>query len=169
MRVGPGSFSPQYNLIEKSLGRGAPVIKNNFFQPSEEYLEIKASREGFPMQYYPNKPGKNRLTFKYYKPVDRKIKPQAKDEGRWIFYDVDLDAVREALAKNVYLAQNMTQKEFKEHQEFKTLLEEHIRRNNERRPEAGDYDAQKGMAEEEMHGVAWNKAQPRWAFESGVD
>ena len=73
MRVGPGSFNPNFTFVEKSLAKGVPTMRDNFFQPSDEYLEIKESREGFPMLYYPQKPGKNRLTFKYYKPVDRKI------------------------------------------------------------------------------------------------
>jgi hypothetical protein len=46
---------------------------------------------------FPEKPKRNRLVFKYMKPVERAVEG-IKDEGRWVFYDVDLDAVRAELA-----------------------------------------------------------------------
>ncbi len=45
-----------------------------------------------------------------------------------MYYDVDLDAVRAELAKDVFIAGRLEPEEFKERQEFKRLLEEHIRR-----------------------------------------
>lgn len=39
--------------------------------------------------------------------------------GRWVFYDVDLDAVRAELAQNIYLgAKDETKEEFAEREEF---------------------------------------------------
>lgn len=62
--------------------------------------------------------------------------------GKWVFYDVDLDAVREQLAVgNVYMAgHGETQDEFKERENFKHLLEEHINRRNRKIPEHGSYE-----------------------------
>ena len=87
---------------------------------------------------YPNKPKKNRLVFKYMKPVDRKIEPQIEPDT-WVYYDVDLDAVRAELAKNVFMSGRMNAVEFKEHSEFLHLLEEHLKRRD-KRPEHGDYE-----------------------------
>ena len=64
----------------------------------------------------------NKLVFKYYKPVE--VGPQHVPEGkenpgRWVFYDVDLDAVRAELARHVYFgAKDESQEEFKEREEF---------------------------------------------------
>jgi hypothetical protein len=55
--------------------------------------------------------------------------------------------VRAELAKDVFISGRMTAQEFKEREEFKLLLEEHIKRTNDRRPEAGDYPLPKGIAE----------------------
>jgi hypothetical protein len=46
-------------------------------------------------------------------PTDRKIKSKI-EEGKWVFYDVDLDAVRESLAKDIYLAGRMEPAEFRD-------------------------------------------------------
>ncbi len=61
--------------------------------------------------------------------------------GRWRYYDVDLDAVREQLTQDYLFAGGMNKKEFAQREEFLTLLDEHIKRTNNRRPEHGDYDA----------------------------
>jgi hypothetical protein len=54
------------------------------------------------------------MTFKYYEP-SKDLGPQhapdsEKNPGQWKFYQIDLNAVRESLATNVYLggASNMT-------------------------------------------------------------
>jgi hypothetical protein len=97
-------------------------------------------KDGDVIDLYPEKPKPNKLVFKYMKPVERTVEG-VKDEGKWVFYDVDLDAVRAELAKDIYLADSgLNRHEFKERQEFKRMLEEHIKRTNERRPEAGDYN-----------------------------
>ena len=39
--------------------------------------------------------------------------------GKWVFYDVDLDAVRAELARHIYFGvKNETAEEFKEREEF---------------------------------------------------
>ena len=41
------------------------------------------------------------------------------NSGRWVFYDVDLDAVRAELAQNVYMGKkDETNEEFAEREEF---------------------------------------------------
>ena len=95
---------------------------------------------------YPNynvdKP--NKLVFKYYQPTEHRpanIPDREANPGRWVFYDVDLDVVREELAKNVFLgAKDETREEFAEREEFQRLLEEHIKRKQKRMPEHGDYE-----------------------------
>jgi len=69
MRLGPASHDPQFTLTERRADIGV----------------------------FPEKPKRNRLVFKYMKPVERTVEG-IKDEGRWVFYDVDLDAVRAELA-----------------------------------------------------------------------
>jgi hypothetical protein len=51
--------------------------------------------------------------FKYKVPVERKVESKPED-GRWVYYDVDLDAVRAELAKDVFIAGRMEPDEFKE-------------------------------------------------------
>ena len=63
--------------------------------------------------------------------------------GKWVFYDVDLDAVRAELAQNIYFgAKNESPEEFKDREEFQQMLEAHIKRINNRKPEHGDYETE---------------------------
>ena len=103
--------------------------------------------------YNVNKP--NKLVFKYYQPTEQRpahIPDSEANPGRWVFYDVDLDVVREELAKNVYMgAKDETREEFAEREEFQRLLEEHIIRKQKRMPEHGDYE--KPHTENEIKGA----------------
>ena len=96
-------------------------------------------------------------------PTDRKIKSKI-EEGKWVFYDVDLDDVRESLAKDIYLAGRMEPAEFRDRQEFIRLLEEHINRTQNKRPEHGDYLQPYGPAEN-LGGLDFEKMLPRENFE----
>ena len=156
MRLGPASHDPNYSLVERRADIGVMPIKENYYAPRAP------EDEGFRMDLNPEKPRKNRLVFKYKLPTERKKDVPQKDEGRWVFYDVDLDAVRAELAKDVFMAGRMNQQEFKEREEFKRLLEEHIKRKTERRPEAGDYPLPLGMGDTLVGGTDFDKMLPRF-------
>lgn len=78
----------------------------------------------------------NKLVFKYHKPTEvERINPTDKEMNpeKWKFYDVDLDAVKEEIAKNVYFGRSAFTEEFTE-----AIKERNARQ--ERRPEIGEYD-----------------------------
>ncbi len=139
-RLGPASHDPNYKLVEPRQDQGVVKIMEPYFEKKEDFSE------GNVIDLYPNKPKKNRLVFKYMKPVDRKIEPQIEPDT-WVYYDVDLDAVRAELAQNVFMSGRMNATEFKEHSEFLHLLEEHLKRKD-RRPEHGDYEKPFGPEKE---------------------
>ena len=60
--------------------------------------------------------------FKYYKPAEvgpTNLTDSELNPGKWVFYDVDLDAVRAELARHIYFGvKNETSEEFKEREEF---------------------------------------------------
>jgi hypothetical protein len=131
-KLGPATHDPSFSLVERRADAGVLKIKEPYYEKKVDYSE------GNVIVLYPNKPRKNRLVFKYRNPTERKIEAQP-DDSKWVYYDVDLDAVRAELAKNVFIAGRMDSNEFKEHQEFLHLLEEHLKRLD-RRPEHGEYE-----------------------------
>jgi len=78
----------------------------------------------------------NKLVFKYHKPnevkttypTDKELNPE-----KWKFYDVDMDAVKEEIAKNVFIGKSAFTEEFSD------LIKERNQRK-EKRPEFGTYD-----------------------------
>ena len=146
---GPATYTPQFGLVEARADVGIPKFRSEYFEKVEE--------EDTQVDLYPNfnvnKP--NKLVFKYYQPTVQKpanIPDSEANPGRWVFYDVDLDVVREELAKNIFMgAKNETKEEFAEREEFQRLLEEHIVRIQKKVPEHGDYD--KPHQEHEIPGV----------------
>jgi hypothetical protein len=63
-----------------------------------------------------------------------------KNPGEWKYYEVDLDAVREQVANNVYLGGGpITQEKFIEKEEMLDALKEYLRRRT-KVPEVGQYD-----------------------------
>ena len=81
---------------------------------------------------------------------------------KWTFYDVDLDVVRESLMKNTYIAgSGMNQRQFREREELHLILEDYLKRKNDRRPEHGDYEAP-FMPEKDLGGVRMDKGSERW-------
>lgn len=157
MKLGPASHDPSYRLTERRPDFGVKKIHKDIYTKTDD----KDWQEGTVLDLYPEKPKRNRLVFKYREPVTRTIDPKP-EEGRWVFYDVDLDAVREELAKDVFIAGRMEPEEFRERQEFKRMLEEHIKRTQDRKPEAGDYDQPRGMADNLLPGVLdFEKMMPR--------
>jgi hypothetical protein len=95
----------------------------NIKYPEEKVLDIN------PHFDY-NKP--NKMVFQYHEPSqglepahtpDKKLYP-----GRWMYYDFDLDAVREEVAKDISFARNLSINDFKDREDFYFLLVEHNRR-----------------------------------------
>ena len=101
-KLGPASHDPNYALVEPRQDTGVVKIMEPYFEKKVDFSE------GNVIDLYPNKPKKNRLVFKYMKPVDRKIQPQVEPDT-WVYYNVDLDAVRAELAKNVFISGRMSQ------------------------------------------------------------
>ena len=155
-RLGPASHDPSFKLVERRQDYGVVKIMEPYFEKKEDFSE------GNVIDLYPNKPKRNRLVFKYMKPVERKIEAQIEPDT-WVYYDVDLDAVRAELAKNVFMSGRMNATEFKEHSEFLHLLEEHLKRN-ERRPEHGEYEKPYGP-EKEVKVPIFDTQSGRYDFE----
>ena len=164
---GPATYDPSFKLVEPRSDINVATFKNNYFEKIEE-VDTQADLNP---NYNVTKP--NKLVFKYYKPTEHAPPNMPMGEanpGRWVFYDVDLDAVRAELATNVYLgAKDETREEFAEREEFQRLLEEHIKRKQERRPEHGDYA--KPYSEPEIPGanVDFSKQVGRGQFEVDSD
>lgn len=104
-RLGPASHDPIFKLVERRQDFGVVKIMEPYFEKKEDFSE------GNVIDLYPNKPKRNRLVFKYMKPVERKIEAQIEPDT-WVYYDVDLDAVRAELAKNVFMSGRMNATEF---------------------------------------------------------
>lgn len=103
----------------------------------------------------------NHMAFKYYEP-SKDLGPQhppesEKNPGQWKFYQVDLDAVKESVATNVYLggAKNLTREQFEEKEEFLDVLHAYLERKNNKRPEPATYNAQK--PEPHLAGIDFDK------------
>jgi hypothetical protein len=89
-RTGPAMYNPDYKLTERRSDVGVVQIR----QP---YFDAKPETDDRPtIDPEPVKP--NKLVFKYHEPTEHEPQhpPQSVlNPGRWVFYDVDLDAVRE--------------------------------------------------------------------------
>ena len=67
------------------------------------------------MYLVPELPKKNRLIFKYMPKTEHgpvHMPDSVANPGRWRYYDVDLDAVREQLTQDYLFAGGMNKKEF---------------------------------------------------------
>jgi hypothetical protein len=139
MKMGPTSYQPTYRLTERRTDVGIVKARELYFEIKEEDIEDDRG-ELYPNYDY-DKPNKG--TFKYHEP-SKDLKPLHTPEKelfpeQWRHYDYDLDAVREQVAKEMTFARNLTAEEFKEKEEFHSMLVEHMRRR-EKRPEAGHYN-----------------------------
>lgn len=105
-RLGPASHDPIFKLTEKRLDVGVMKMQEDYYIPTDS----NDWKEGFKTELYPEKPRPNKLVFKYMPPSE--VKPK-EEQGRWVFYDVDLDAVRAELAQDVFIAGRMEPKAFK--------------------------------------------------------
>ncbi len=94
-KVGPGSNDPIFSLVERRADFGVPTIKEPYFTK-----DTRNDYEGDNLYLVPELPKKNRLIFKYMPKTDHQpahMPDSVSNPGRWKYYDVDLDAVREQL------------------------------------------------------------------------
>lgn len=87
---GPAMYTPGFKLVEKRLDVGAVKIQPKHHDKEEEE-DTRPAIDPEPIK-------SNKLVFKYHEPTDQ-LPQHAPTSvlypGRWVFYDVDLDAVRE--------------------------------------------------------------------------
>ena len=140
-RLGPASYKPEFNIVERRVDIGVLKMreppKSPVKEQDEQVLDINPN-------YDFDKP--NKLVFKYYEPSKDLSPTHTPDKelypGKWRFYDFDLDAVREEIAKEITFARNLTPDQFKDKEEFHNLLVEHIKRQD-KKPAVGQYDPHK--------------------------
>jgi len=92
-KPGPASHNPDFKLTEKRTDIGVQKFRKP--DPKDKQDEVDDRSALFPNH---NAVLPNHMTFKYYEPSD--VKPQhtpekVKNPGRWKYYDIDLDVVRE--------------------------------------------------------------------------
>lgn len=147
MGPNPQTFKPVYKLTEKRDDIG--VVK--YQEESTDVSENNSSKkekidERVPL--YPKYESilPNHMTFKYYEP-SKDIAPQhtpdkVKNPGRWKFYDVDLNAVKEQISTNIYLGggKDLDKDKFQEHEDFLNILHTYLEKVNNKKPEVGQYE-----------------------------
>ena len=105
------------------------------------------------------------MAFKYFEPSKdlgpKNMPDKEKYPGKWKFYEVNLDAIKEQVATNVYIGggKDMTQEEVEEREEFLAVLRAYLDRRSNRRPDPGAYDAEK--PEKHVAEVNFDKMQSR--------
>lgn len=100
-RNGPGTYRPNFAQTEKRADIGVVTIRKPSKERSDQVIDERPALNPEPAK-------SNKLVFKYHEPTDQRP-PHAPESvlypGKWQFYDVDLDVVREQLASgNVYMA-----------------------------------------------------------------
>ena len=84
-----------------------------------------------------------KMAFAYHEP-SKNLSPtntpdRINNPGQWRFYDYDMGAIREEVAKEITFSKNLTRDQFNDKEEFYQLLVEHNIRQ-EKRPAVGHYD-----------------------------
>ena len=104
-KSGPALYNPVFKLTEKRTDLGIVTIREPYYDSSGIELDLKPSIEPNIDAIKPNK-----MAFKYHLPTDQKpmhVPDSITNPGNWVYYDVDLDVVREQLKLgNVYMAGN---------------------------------------------------------------
>ena len=116
----------------------------------------------------------NHMTFKYYEP-SKDVGPQhtpekIKNPGRWRFYEVDLNSVREQLARDIYIggAEKLNKDAYQDHEEFLDLLHLYVDHFNNKKPAPGQYNVE--LPEKHVPGVDFDKMKSRDAeFDEDLD
>jgi len=142
MRLGPSSYDPAHTLTERRADFGIVKMRENYFTIEEEDAALEGDMP-LNINYDYDKPQK--LVFRYYSPT--KVKPthtpdKENHPEKWKYYDYDLNAVREEVAKQIDFAQGLSKGEFRDHEIFLELLTEHIKRHD-KRPAVGHYDPER--------------------------
>lgn len=94
-RLGPGSNEPQYNLVERRTNN-VPKLHKPYYS-SEDKID---DHEGDNLYLMPELPKRNRLVVKYMKKTEHfpaHTPDNVLNPGQWVYYNIDLDAVRETL------------------------------------------------------------------------
>ena len=158
-KLGPATYNPAHKLVEPRTDIGIVEIKKpkspRNKSPAEKVLDINPN-------YDINKP--NKLVFAYHEP-SKDLAPihtpeKIRNPGKWQYYDINLDAVREEVAKEIAFARNLSLEEFKNKEEFFHLLVEHNKRQ-EKRPVVGQYSPKDQDTKIE---IDFSKAQGRTKF-----
>ena len=136
---GPATFQPEHKLTEKRADVGVVKFKEEIVPKSEPKDDRVALYPSTALTL------PSHMTFKYYE-ESKDIGPQHVPDavlkpGRWKFYQVDLDAVREQVATNVYLGgrKDLTKDEYREREDFLKVLHTLLEWRNNKKPEAGTY------------------------------
>lgn len=107
------------------------------------------------------------MAFKYYEPSTdlgpKHMPDSVANPGQWKFYEVNLDAVKEEVANNVFIAGGMNKEDFEEREDFLEVLRTYIDRKNNKKPEAGQYDVKR--PEKHVPEVDFQKMQSRVPYE----
>ena len=136
----PGTFDPNYKITEKRLDTGVVPLKKPVGKKKVEVDDrppLNPSMEAILP---------NHMTFKYFeesKDIGPKHTPdKVKNPGEWKYYDVDLNAVREQVAQNIYLGgeKDLTQEQYLEKENFLNVLSTYLNRVRDKKPEVGQYD-----------------------------
>ncbi|TNV82854.1 hypothetical protein FGO68_gene7211 [Halteria grandinella] len=157
--LGPASYQPVHDLVEARPDKGVLKMhkpeKSLERDPQEKVLDIHPN-----FDY--DKPNKG--THIYHEPAQ--VGPQhtpdkVRNPGKWRFYDFDMNAIREEIAKEITFARNLTPQEFLQKEEFFHLLQEHNRRL-EKQPGVGQYEPNDLYKPQE---VDFSKARDRFPNE----
>ena len=111
IRRGPGTYSPEFKQTERRVDIGIMKIKEPINEKKEE---IDTRLPIFP-NYDVDKP--NKLVFQYHEPTKGLEPPHTPEkeifQGNWRYYDVNLDAIKAEVAKDIYFGgKEMSQEEF---------------------------------------------------------
>ena len=77
-RLGPASHDVKFTLTERRPDFGVVKIHKDSYVPKED----SAWKEGDVIDLFPEKPKRNRLVFKYRKPVERTVEGVKDGSGR---------------------------------------------------------------------------------------
>ena len=115
-KQGPATYDPSFKLVEPRPDIGVKKMRDDYVVQPEEFDTMRPLEPNFNF----TKP--NKLVFKYYKPTEQRppnMPESQANPGQWVFYDIDLDAVRAELAQNIYLgAKDENREQFAEREEF---------------------------------------------------
>jgi len=99
--LGPSSYDPKHKLVEPRTDALTNILPEHtpFLTDKDTLTDINPDINAI-------KP--NKMTFKYHQPSDKLGPKHTPDKDlfpeRWRFYDIDLNVVREELARDIYFS-----------------------------------------------------------------